>query len=462
MMDTKKRFAKFKNIEITSKIFIALLIIFTLFSAYFATRLNRAIIPDETRHFLLSQQYSTSLWSIPPITPTTFAFGQNDHSQFLYYWINGRVLNILNLLIPSISSWKQLVVLRLISVVYSVLTLIFCYLLAKEIIKNSWCQLLVVFMLSNTLMFVFLSGGVNYDNLTNLCCTASTLFLVRVFTNKPFYRNSLLWLIFICLGTLIKITILPLAGIMFTIWLYYVWMNREKIQFHPVWDKKILMLVIFLIILVVCNLGIHGENLIKYKTISPECTQILTIEQCNSNYFFARDSKAKLPEKITMHDILSGGYTDLFEYVTDFWGKAMLTKIYGIMGHKVFYPDTLITFFQIFYLWIVFIIVRCWKKPTFAVGGIFFIALSYILVLLIFNYNSELVNGFQHYAIQGRYIFPVIGIVYSLVVYYLSHLQNRFIRRMSYVSTVILFLISCPVNFLTHYATDFTGWFYPL
>lgn len=457
-MSKKNRFAQFKNIQITSQLFVVLLLTFALFSTYFAMRLKPSIIPDEPYHLSLSQQFSTT-WGIPPNTPATYAI---KHSPFFYYWINGRVLNILNIIIPSPSTWKQIVVLRLLSVAYSIGTLIFCYLLSKEIVKNRWWQLMAVFMYSNTLMFVFLSGGVNYDNLTNLCCTASAYFLVRVFSNKPFFLNSLLWLIFICLGTLVKLTALPLAAIMFIIWFFYVWTNHIKIQLRPVLDEKMVVLVIVFIIFVVFNFSIYGKNLIKYKAITPSCSQILTTDQCNQNPIIRRDKQLNLPEKLTIIDVIKGGYSDPIEYVFDYWTGSMLKRIYGIMGHKSFFPDLIITFFRIFYLGIIFIIVKYWKKPTYAVGSLFLIATFYILVLLRTNYNAELTNGFQHIAIQGRYIFPVIGIIYTLVVYYLSQLQNQIIRRISYTITAILFLIGCPITFLTQYATIFIDWFYPL
>ena len=40
--------------------------------------------------------------------------------------------------LPDPGSWKTVIVLRLASIFYASLTILFCYLLAKEIIKSRW------------------------------------------------------------------------------------------------------------------------------------------------------------------------------------------------------------------------------------------------------------------------------------------------------------------------------------
>ena len=150
--------SKAEKIHAATIIFLALLLIFVGISAFIARKLNGGIIPDEGVHLNLSIHYSTS-WGIPSDTSETYRLGYVGHRPFLYYWINGRVINVLGLFLDSPSTYKIWVVLRLVNVFYAGLTVIFGYLLAREIIQNKWWQLLPVFLLTNTLMFVFLSGG---------------------------------------------------------------------------------------------------------------------------------------------------------------------------------------------------------------------------------------------------------------------------------------------------------------
>jgi hypothetical protein len=49
-------------------------------------------------------------------------------------------------------------------------------------------------------------------------------------------------------------------------------------------------------------------------------------------------------------------------------------------------------------------------------------------------------TGFKHIAIQGRYLFPVIGVFYLLVVYFISNAPNNFLRRLTIYMTLLLFL----------------------
>jgi len=173
-------------------IFVVMLAVFIACSAYFALHLQKAIVPDEPGHFYLSTLFS-STWGTPEPTDYSFALGhgQFNRQPFMYYWLNGRLLNLLTLVMPGVSEWRQLLFLRLVSVLYSIATVIFTYLLALEVLRKRWWPLLVGFLTTSTLMFVFLSGGVSYDNLANLCATAGTYFLVKVLHGKkPNGRSS--------------------------------------------------------------------------------------------------------------------------------------------------------------------------------------------------------------------------------------------------------------------------------
>jgi len=188
---TKHQVKEFWHNNNTKIVLLLILGIFLSYSLFLATNLRRGIIPDEPAHLIFSKHFSTT-WGIPEDTFETYSQGWYiQHNPFLYYWINGRVINLFQTIIPSISEWQILVSLRILSVFYSLGTLLFCYLLSKEIVTGKWWQLLPPFLLSNTLMFVFLSGGVNYDNLANLLSMAGLFYLIRVLKKKNFVLNSI-------------------------------------------------------------------------------------------------------------------------------------------------------------------------------------------------------------------------------------------------------------------------------
>jgi hypothetical protein len=355
----------------------------------------------------------------------------------------------------------MLVGLRFTSVLYSLGTLAFCYLLAKELIRKPWWPLLPVFLLVNTLMFTFLSGGVNYDNLVNLLCMAGLYFLVRVFNGKDFTTNSLAWLVCVCIGCLAKYTVLPLALFTFIAWLVYTLRKRKNLFPLPKLSKGQIALLIIVILLVVGNLAIYGYNLVVYRAVLPSCPDLLQPAQCDLSPYHARWEKYSLGRRMTLTESIQAGYPDPLTYFVEVWVKDMLTKTYGILGHKTYYPAHIITFYRLFYLGMLLLAARYWRRPPYAIWSAVFIILGYALVVFITNFNSELSYGFKHFALQGRYLFPIIGLVYGLVGYTQSLIKNRTLRIVVLALTIILFFVGGPIKFITRYEGVFSTWFLP-
>jgi hypothetical protein len=446
----------------TQKVVLAsILLAFAIASVYVALNLVEGIIPDEPAHFIFSKVYATT-WGIPADSPETYSQGWYiAHNPFLYHWINGRVINLITLFNPLASDRQLLVGLRLTSVLYSLGTLYFCYLLAKELICKPWWPLLPVFLLANTLMFTFLSGGVNYDNMVNLLCMAGLYFLIRAFNGKDFTTNSLAWLVCVCIGCLAKYTVLPLALFSFIAWLVYTIRQHKTIFPLPKLAKGQIALLCVLILLVVGNLAIYGYNLVVYRAILPSCPDLLQPAQCNLSPYHARWETYSLGRKMTVSESIQAGYPDPLTYFVEVWVKNMLTKTYGILGHKTYYPAHIITFYRLFYLGMLLLAARYWRRPPYAIWSAVFIILGYALVVFITNYNSELSYGFKHFALQGRYLFPIIGLVYGLVGYTQSLIKNRTLRIVVLVLTLILFFVGGPIKFITRYEGVFFTWFLP-
>jgi hypothetical protein len=440
----KKDILVFWNAHITTIGLIVLLVIFISSSAYFALTLKEGIIPDEPHHFIVSKLFA-STWGIPVDTPETIPYGIINHWPFLSYWINARVLNLLSWIAPILSDRAVLIIFRLLGVIYSTITAIYGYLFAKEIIRNRWGQLFVVFLLTNTLMFVFLSGGDSYDNLLNLCCFAGIYYLTCVFNGKPFYKYSFLWLISILIASLIKITILPLAVITGLLWIIYIVKQRQAINFKFTWDHKSISTILILSSLIVINFAIYGVNIIRYRTLVPSCIQEFTTSQCMAYPQFVRDMQLEVD--LSLSDVVSEGYPDPVEYGFDYWVVSMLQRIYGIMGHQNYFPDVSITVHRLLILWTILITIRYWKKPSYTIAGLYVILLFYVMILFLNNYNTELGFGFKHAGIQGRYIFPVIGIYYTMMVYYFFEIPGLVLRRLTFIYTTILFLYGSPIVF---------------
>ncbi len=440
-------------------VFIVLLSIFVAYSAYLACNLQRGILPDETAHFAFSEHYSTT-WAIPKDTPETYQYGWYiKQNPFLYYWVNGRALNALNLVVPGASDWQKLVFLRLLSVIFSAGTVVFCYLLSKEIIRHKWWQLLPVFLLTNTLMFVFLSAGVSYDNLANFFSFVGLYFLVRVMNGKDYLSNSLGWILFICLAALVKYPILPLALGMAVAWIIYTVYKRSFIFPLKINSPKLIVLGSLTALAIFGNLAIYGVNLLTYHSLTPACTDLLSKEQCELSPYVARDNQIALDHKMSIVESVQRGYPDPVEYVIYSWVPNMLNRIYGVLAHLSYFPTHIVTFYYLLLIWWLLLLVRYWKQPSFAIYSLLGIFLFYSLVLLYINYSSELSYGFKQIAMQGRYVFPVIGAAYVLVGSLFTIIKNRGLRLTTLIFTLALFFYGGPIKFIVLHNTVFNGWF---
>ena len=442
-------------------VLILLLAIFSAYSIFIATNLQTAVIPDETYRFEVATYFADTL-GIPKDVPIAYSSGDNlQRNPYLGYWLYGRAINVVHLFQPAATEWQTLVALRIFNWLFALGTVIFIYGLSQALIADKWWQLLPVFMLTNTLMFVFLSGGVNYDNPTVFACSAAVYFFVRMLKKEKFIANSFAWAIFIAIACLMKYSILPLALVMGIIWLIYFFKNRKKLPIEPIkkWHWGMIALLVAFSALVLMNIALFGINLVKFHAFTPDCIDTFPQEVCDSSFFGMRHNEMALPEKLSVIDAFRQGHPEPIRYFFDEWIREMLKRIYGIMGEKNYFPIN-IAYFHVAFFWILLLGFRYIKKLDFVKLSLVITFGFYTFVLVAMNYNSELIYGFNKYvALQGRYLFPVIGIGYVLVTYILTQTSNKILRWATLAGLIGLFLYSGPIRFIWYYGSVFADWF---
>lgn len=427
---------------------VGLIVFFFVISTIVAADFKRALIPDESWHIAVSQ-YFASTPGIPPDIPETYELGVLTHKPYLYHWINARLLNLLNLVLSEVGNYKILVAFRFVGVLYTTLAVVFCYLLSREIIKNPWWRIMPLFLLTSTLMFVFHSAGVNYDNLTNLCAFAGIYYLVKLLKGEAYYRNTLLWMIWILAGALVKVTTLPLLAVMTVIWVVYTFINRRKIDFKINFDWKIILLVVVFAVFVGLNFMLYGVNLIQYRAVIPSCTMVLTDSECSQHPVYLRDKNAA--DNLSIAQMFNGNAPDPLTWLVGWWFPTMIKMMFGFAGFKWYIPsDLFIALYQWWFLGVVFLAVFFWKKPSLPVLGLIAIVVFYILTLLQTNLAAELKSGFKHLGIQGRYLFPVLGGIYVLFGHYAERIPNRIAAGTTAVVTFALFFFNSPIWVMTY------------
>lgn len=308
-------------------------------------------------------------------------------------------------------------------------------------------------------MFVLLSSGVNYDNPTNLFSAGGIYFLVRVLNKKDFYNNSFLWMIFIALGTWTKETVLPLALAMSLVWLLFIIKNRIQLSQFPIKSAQTIALSIVLLFLLAANFSIYGINLIRHQSVTPSCRDYYTQEFCSSTPLAKRRAELALSEKPNIIQAFRQGYPEPIRYTFDTWIRAMLMKIFGIMGGQKSYYPIGISYFHILFYWMIALAIRYFRRTSFTIYSLAGILGFYTLTLFIKNYDIELAYGFIQVAHQGRYIFPVIGIIFVLFSYGLSKVPKDWLRYPTLIATLLLFFYSGPIRFVLYYSSIFADWF---
>ena len=330
-------------------ILILLFCIFTGSSLFFAVKLKPGIIPDEPAHFLFSNHYATTL-GIPSDVYETFSRGWYiKQNPFLYYWLNGRYINIIRTFTPGLSDHQLLISLRVVSTFYNVGTLVFCVFLSNLVIKKKWWRILPVFLLINTLMYVFLSGGVNYDNLANLFSMAGIYYLMRVLKKKPFLLNSLAYLTLLGLGCLVKFTILPLLLAAVITWIFFIIINRTSLGPIRLGGFAGVILMVLFSAVFMGNIAIYGVNIVRYQSLTPPCQEILLESQCEISPFAIREEAEGLDKKMTIVESIQNGYPNPVVYAGHTWFTMMILRTYGMEGHINYNPHDHINYFRILF-----------------------------------------------------------------------------------------------------------------
>jgi hypothetical protein len=483
-----------KNSFLNNTVNILILIAFGYFLFrlfYFAVNISPYVPPDEVTHFGKCMIFSKALL-LPKNSEASYSLGLVTHIPYLYYFIMGKLVAL------NFSHASDLVFLRLFNCILSFLTVFFGYKWIKLVTDNRMCQLLFIVLLTNTLMFTFLGASVTYDNMVNMLAVVVLYYLFLFFKS----RNPIHFLIagiFLLSGTLTKLTFLPLAVAYVVIFVFhersflkqpfilFAVVKQSVLSFSLIQKLMALILGLFLAMNMVLYLG----NLIQFKKLSPSPFQILTEEQCMQERLAARTHIVQLYKqgKITAQEAMKmvsriqhegdqrgtlallqavenekqgNRYrVDRFHYAF-VWIDRVLAKTYGIMAHKSMEKSgaSLVPYYVVFFL-SAFLLIRKQKRSDFNGYGayIVFVFLFYVLILMqLVNYRTYFSFGLIDFALQGRYIFPVMVPFYCLVsVAIACYLPKSWQQWIASGLTSVIFIYGDFPWFLKHVAND---WFF--
>jgi len=440
-------------------VLVLILVIFSAFTIYLASTIKMGISSDSYYHLRVAQTYSKTL-GIPENTPETYQWRDITRVPYLPHWINGRIINLND----SFLKLDEVFVLRFFNIFCALGTLVFVYLTSKKLIKNKWGQILPVFLLSNTLMFVFLSSSINYDNLTIFLASGAIYFLMKFLQRPIDPANSLLMFIFLLLGSLTKTTTLPLAFIITVVWVVILFRRKvlRKEFFKQLTNFSNILIFIIFISLVILNLRLYGVNILTYGSLTPSCLDMLTYEQCLENGVFYRNIY-KIPKVFEGNIldaaklVLQGKRTDPISYIP-FWIIQMSKKIFGIMGDKSLYMKyEFLPFYFVYFFIGIYQVFKNRKRLRTEDKVLVGISVFYALVLLYYhNYKTYITHDWRDLALQGRYIFPVLAPMYIVFSRYFLKIKNKKVLKILTVLLIIIFLLGNIAYFFVNVPSE---WF---
>jgi hypothetical protein len=209
---------------------------------------------------------------------------------------------------------------------------------------------------------------------------------------------------------------------------------------------------IILPLLVLLSVGLFGQsygyNVVKFHTPVARCQRIYSLEDCLNYAPYRRDYESH-------RDLVAGKLQFQYSpnpisFTTNDWIRIMTFNMFfalnGEVSHfKVGNPlplpqllAELIGFFGlIFVVWY-----QKWLRQNYRLGFLLFVSLVYIAVLWFQEYSGFKFNGYA-VAIQGRYLIPVILVLYLTVALAFARAVRRWLPAkaiLAWLSIAVLLL----------------------
>ncbi|MDR3580392.1 MAG: hypothetical protein P4L44_10555 [Oryzomonas sp.] len=461
---------------------IILLGYFGLQLLFFAISIAPFVPPDEATHFGCCTIFSKEFF-LPDNSPESYQYGLITNIPWLYYWSMGKLLHVNFFGIPD------LLFLRLLNIPLAFGTVFYVCRTLRLLTDDRLSRLLLLVAMTNTLMFSFLSAAVSYDNLANLLAAMAVYYLLAFFKNRS---GSLLAFSLLCqlAGGLTKSSFLPLVLVLNVLLCLHEVGNIRELPaellswFHGA-GRRGLWLLFAILVGTGLNIQLYAGNYLSYGSLAPEIADVLPMKAAMQNRLAAREIIFRLFKNgqvtkeqalamtgqisntsdredtailIENHDYVMNSGVRMFGLpaYSKLWGYNIMLTVFGIKCHEgLLYDDVrvIVPFVGLFLLSALGFMRRWrpgregWLPPCMAVIGAF-----YALFLLYFVcYKAYLYYEQPGIALQGRYIFPVIGPIYVLAICYLMRLfSNRYVRLSVAVATALMFMAANIPLFFSH------------
>ncbi len=415
---------KILNILRSPQFFAAILLLFFIESAWIAVSAAYPMVFDENSHFTVIQAYAHHLNPFfathTPLMDSSGAVSREP--SFLYRYLMSFPYRVISAITGD--QMMQIIDLRFLNIfMFGGALILFRRLLLKTKVSSAIIHAALLFFVL-TPVVPLLAGQINYDNLVMLVTAAALLMTVSI--NESLTRNKRLpiaqslWLLTLCLlGSLVQFEFLPIFA---AIGLWLCWQAYRSYHAREIdlvgtaktgWQTtprvRKLIVVTPLVIAIGLFVGMYGVNLARYHTLTPDCGQVLSAQQCDTNATWVRAQTALAHKThVNTNPILFAGSWTYRMFIAMFYtssGGASPQANYLSINPL---PLIFLTALAVFAVGVV-LLVR-YRHVLFQgyehLGFLLFVSLLYVAVLWLRNYQDFVHLGVK-VAINGRYLFPV-------------------------------------------------------
>jgi hypothetical protein len=405
-----------------NRVFALVILLFIAESGYVALTNSYPMAYDESYHFGIIQYYAGHVNPFATTQPAdTYYLGNIvDNPSWLYHWLLSFPYRLLSL---SGSHCMAVVGLRVLNIAMIVAGFFMLRRIVRQLGLPAWIGALATGLFALTPVVAQLSAQINYDNLMIFVVLLGTSLMVDLTAQakgrgvRP--KTLFASIAITCLGSLVKFSFLPIAAVFAGTILWSVWYSLRKGRGPTVRSfgrtlrsSSGLLLLLFMLGSVAVAGVYHGKNLIQYKTPVPDCSQVLSVSACSSWGPWGRNYTLEAA-KAADPSILGLG----IQPYTIQWVRVMTTQLFGNIAPDGSYSSANKTLGLIAGASIVVSFVvgaqtmrqLLWRYPHI----LLFIAMTtlYVAVLFYRNFTENLKYG-TPVAVQGRYLVPLLGLVY--------------------------------------------------
>ncbi|MEK7594935.1 MAG: hypothetical protein AAB436_04840 [Patescibacteria group bacterium] len=476
MKQTHKSFTQ-RCIDITGsqKFFWGVIALLVLQASWIALSGRYPMAFDEDFHIGIITLYAHHLspvWSSQPDGANMFGAIARDPS-YLYHYLMSFPYRLIGVFTDN--QTIQVLILRFLNIgLFATGLGLYRQLLLKTGVAKSLVHLslLVLVLLP---VVPLLAAQVNYDNLF-LPLTALAMLLTvsfdKTLSKGRFDLKVFLQLLIVCMAnSLVKYAFLPIfvatiGFVVVRIWLRYRSLTKLWSGVVASWKRLVgwsrVGLVLGFVVLFGLCLERYGVNLIRYHTPVPDCSKVLTVEQCSEYGPWIRDYTLKINKVEASHSPI----TFTHEWFYGMWLRTFFAVDGPATGFQTRGPLVVPGLSAIMFgvaSGVAFLLAlpRLLKRYDRVVIALFFTVTVIFIGLLWLDEFEAFVRTGKPVAINGRYLLPVMPLLLLMAVASWNELLGRLrIVKLVLAATAILCLL-WGGGALTYILRSNDSWYWP-